>query len=131
LVASIIPRPSWGAPAEQAQDTVREAGWRPGQKTDILKGEQGAQAGAAALGAHPRLDGRQQQSDEKHALVVIQVRQVENAHARAALRGIQKILHFDRLTLVPGLEGGGSEEIIQQESQLVAFFGRKGFTGTP
>ena len=57
---------------------------------DFIEIEDGPQGGGAALGPHPGFDSTVEQGDEKHALFVAQVGDVEDAVARAAIGRVEQ-----------------------------------------
>ena len=89
----------------QHQDMAGWVGNRWQITENFIKINQSTQPTGAALSAHPGFYRGQQHGHKKHALVIIQMSNIENAMAWFAPRTIEQCLHIQRFTCHPVLEG--------------------------
>ena len=79
-----------------------------------------AQARRALLRAHPADDLRQQHRNEEHALVVAEVRNRQDRHARLARVGVEQALRVERLALHPRGEAGRGQQVVNLHREAEA-----------
>ncbi len=84
---------------------------------DLVNVEQGAQAGGAALAAHPGHQRFQHQGHDEHALGVVEVRGVEDGDARLALRRVKQALDVHRHAFQPRAEGRRRDDAVERHRQ--------------
>ena len=77
----------------------RRVGDRRQEPEDLVEVDQRAQARGAALAAHPADDLVEQQRDEEHALLVVEVRDRDDADARLAVLAVEQAIDVERLAL--------------------------------
>ena len=105
---------------EDGQDRLlrRRCGGRRHVAGDLVHVRERAQVRRSRLAAHPRHELAEDERRHEHALLVREVRQVDDRGAGLTLRREQERLRVERRALVPGREGGRRDQRIQLQREL-------------
>ena len=101
----------------------RRIGNRRQETENLVEVHQRPQAGGAALAAHPADQLIEQQRDEKHPLLIVQVRDRDDADAGPAVGAVEQAVDVQRLALQPRAEPWRRQQLVELHGQLEAILG--------
>jgi hypothetical protein len=90
--------------------------WRVGHRRqkskNLVEVHERTQARGAALAAHPPDDFVEQQRDEEHPLLVVEMRDRDHAHAWTPVQAIQQAIDVERFALEPGAKAWRRQQMV-------------------